>query len=244
MKKWIFACCCLVSMLSYGAPLLIGTLSDNPPFEEESYKKNNQNNYFGFDIAIMTEICTHIQSQCDFKSFDFHQFPNLINSGKIDLGIAMIIITPEREKQFAISLPYLDSYQQFMTLAHSNYRSIGELTGKRIGVYKGSPTKAWALNFFKGQIKIVSYPHSTALLNALDKKEVDAIITGHYSAVFWQGNAGGKYKFIGGKTPIGEGYGIIAKPGQRALINKINRALLEMENDGTYLKIYTRYFSN
>ncbi|HAT9397002.1 TPA: transporter substrate-binding domain-containing protein, partial [Legionella pneumophila subsp. pneumophila] len=40
----------------------------------------------------------------------------------------------------------------------------------------------------------------------------------------------------------GSGYGIIALKNQSALIDKINHILLEMEKDGSYLRIYNEYF--
>ncbi|RYW67113.1 ABC transporter substrate-binding protein, partial [Legionella pneumophila] len=49
-------------------------------------------------------------------------------------------------------------------------------------------------------------------------------------------------KLIGDKIPIGSGYGIIALKNQSALIDKINHILLEMEKDGSYLRIYNEYF--
>ena len=41
---------------------------------------------------------------------------------------------------------------------------------------------------------------------------------------------------------MGEGYAIMAHKNNSDLIKKINQALLDMEQDGTYLRIYNRYF--
>lgn len=49
-------------------------------------------------------------------------------------------------------------------------------------------------------------------------------------------------QLIGDKIPIGSGYAIIALKNQSALIDKINYILLEMEKDGSYLRIYNEYF--
>ncbi|HAT9019967.1 TPA: transporter substrate-binding domain-containing protein, partial [Legionella pneumophila subsp. pneumophila] len=46
----------------------------------------------------------------------------------------------------------------------------------------------------------------------------------------------------GKKISIGEGYSIMANPDQFVLIKKINKILLEMEADGTYLRLYSEYF--
>jgi arginine transport system substrate-binding protein len=60
----------------------------------------------------------------------------------------------------------------------------------------------------------------------------------------WSSNNTDIYKLIGSPVSVGVGYGIMANPSQTKLIGDINQALLAMEADGTYLKIYSRYFDN
>ncbi|MFA1369849.1 transporter substrate-binding domain-containing protein, partial [Legionella pneumophila] len=43
---------------------------------------------------------------------------------------------------------------------------------------------------------------------------------------------------------IGNGYGILALKNNAPLIMKINKALLQIEKDGTYLEIYNTYFGD
>ncbi|BCA93834.1 hypothetical protein TUM19329_01950 [Legionella antarctica] len=57
-------------------------------------------------------------------------------------------------------------------------------------------------------------------------------------------NAIQQFKLVGQKILMGEGYGIMALKSNALLIQQINKSLLDMEADGTYLKIYNQYFSN
>ncbi|WP_414973830.1 transporter substrate-binding domain-containing protein [Legionella sainthelensi] len=50
------------------------------------------------------------------------------------------------------------------------------------------------------------------------------------------------FRTVGKPIAIGNGYGLLALKKNEALINKINKTLLQMENDGTYEQIYTKYF--
>lgn len=50
------------------------------------------------------------------------------------------------------------------------------------------------------------------------------------------------FKLVGKAIRSGDGYGIMANKNNADLITQINKALLQMENDGTYLRISNTYF--
>jgi ABC-type amino acid transport substrate-binding protein len=75
-------------------------------------------------------------------------------------------------------------------------------------------------------------------------KTIDLILINHYAAKYMVGISGTKVKLVGDKIPIGSGYGIVTLKRNIELINKINTVLLDMEKDGSYLKIYNEYFGS
>lgn len=225
----------------HAAPLTIGTIAYNPPFET-MVNVNKTQQFFGFDISLMREICKRIQRECTFKRVLFHDMPDLLNSGEIDLAVGAIIITPERRLNFLFSLPYKKSTLQYMTLNHSDITHINELQDKIVGIYKGSPSEAFVLKQFNDDIKLKSFINSMDLLYALDYKQVNAIITNRTQADYWVANNQDTYQLLGPEFPIGEGYGIMAKFGRTDLMNKINKALIAIEKDGTYLNLYKSSF--
>lgn len=222
---------------AYTLSLNIGTISDNPPFESLA----NENQFFGFDIALMKEICTRIKAQCNFQSALFHQLPQMIQSGSIDLAIAAIIITRERQKNFLFSLPYKESYIQYIALENSNFKSIIQLAGKKLGVYLDSPASQSALEQFSNNIQLKSYDNSMAVFKALQTQEVNAVLTSYTQALYWAAN-NKNIKLIGKKFLVGDGYGIMTQLGRNKLMRKINKALLAIEADGTYLRLYQDSF--
>jgi ABC-type amino acid transport substrate-binding protein len=90
---------------------LIGRTTQNPPFSSLADQKDH---FYGFDIDIMGEICGRLQLKCKYKPLLFNELFTEIAAKKIDLAIAAIIITPNRQ-QFLFSLPYLKSYARFIT---------------------------------------------------------------------------------------------------------------------------------
>lgn len=226
----------LISPL-WAKDLIIGTISHAPPFEFQDEKKGLS----GFDIDIMNELCKRMDVHCTFKLYDFHRLLNILQQGKVDLAIASIVITPERSQQFLFSLPYKINSLQLVTLATAKYQNYAQLKNKRIGVYKGPIAQLFIAQKLDGQAEVQQYDDVEDLYSALENKEVDAIAVELERAVYWLANTQG-FKMIGKPVHIGEGYGIAAPLGQTQLIEQINQQIKNMEQDGTYLKIYKLYF--
>lgn len=227
-----------LSFITYVAnSLVIGTLSNAPPFTF----LEGPNNLSGFDIDLMNSICKRIKRKCTYNTYNFHKVFDALEDGQIDLAIAEIIITPEREQHLLFSLPYkLQSYQ-YLTPLKTNIKSPAQLTGKTIGVYNSSPDKALIYKQFKDTIKVMLYEHVEQMVNALKEKKVDVIMLEDNRAAYWLANTKG-FKLLGKPFQSGAGYGIAAKQGRESLIKEINAAIKEMEKDGSYLTIYQRYF--
>jgi arginine transport system substrate-binding protein len=62
------------------------------------------------------------------------------------------------------------------------------------------------------------------------------------SSKYWIATNPDTYKLIGGKIPVGEGYAIMINPEQTQVKTTIDRIILEMEEDGTFLRLYKQYF--
>lgn len=238
---WRLLSLLLVSITSYADVLTIGTLSYNPPFETFTRQGGKQGEFFGFEIDIMQEICKRIQRQCKFKAMFFPQLFSSLETQEIDLAIGSIIITPERRKHHLFSLPYKASYLQFIILKNAPFTAVPQLAGKRVGVYEHSPTADFARQQLNGDIQLKRFPGSMDMLYALERGQVDALLTNYVQTVYWVSNSNA-YQLLGHKYLFEDGYGIMTRLGQDALIQRVNQALLAMEQDGTYLKIYQDSF--
>lgn len=218
--------------------VVIGTIANSPPFEY----RTEVNQLSGFDIDIMKTLCNRMQLHCSFKIYEFSQLLSVLKEGNIDLAIAAISITPQRQKQFLFSLPYKTIKLEFLTLAKSNIQIISQLKNKRIGVDKNSFVQRYVKQKLNGQVNIKYYNKFSNLFYALEKNEVDAIAVEDYKGMYWLANNPG-FKIVGNPFLITDGYSIAANLGQKKLINQINRELKQMERDGTYIKIYELYFN-
>ncbi len=217
--------------------LTIGIVAHDPPFSMSADK----NHFFGFDIELMTELCKQIKTQCQLKPMQFDALFTDLNAGKIDLAIAAITITNERQYAFLFSLPYLASDARFVTTKNNSITSLKTLNNKTIGIIKGSLFKQLITQKFKTNT-IKEYPSTNQLINALNQQEVDALLMDDFSADYWIANNNTLFKGLGKPFPVGIGYGIMAKMDSTALINQINKALKHIEKNGFYLSLYQKYF--
>ncbi|KTD22771.1 arginine 3rd transport system periplasmic binding protein [Legionella lansingensis] len=220
--------------------ILIGTLPYAPPFAMAADSKED---FFGFDIELMNEICTRIKITCKFKPLKVPELFSELLEGKIDLAMAAISITESRQDDFLFSLPYLTSNAQFLTNSGSELNSIEDIRNKKVGIEKGTLFKMVVLEQFSNEAQIIEYPSIDEAFKGLTNNEVDILIMDAGAAKYWAATATPDFKLVGDKIPVGVGYGIMANKKSQALIDQINKALMDMEADGTYLKIYKRYFT-
>lgn len=219
--------------LTIGAPRYI------PPFVMATDKEH----YTGFDVDLTSEICRRISVQCEFKPFAYGEMFNGLERNEINLAVGSINITQEREMYFLFSLPYLQSFGQYMVRYQSNIHSLNDIPGKTIGVANSSVFLDIIKQKYKDQVHIKSYDFHADMLTALQSGDVDILLLDQATAAFWFINSENNYQPLSKPMRVGYGYGIMANKGDEVLISKINKALLGMEADGTYLKIYNTYFS-
>jgi len=238
MKLWIFIITLVTSTMLSAETLIVGITASNPPF---STTDDNSHHYSGFDIAIMDAVAKRINVQLKYMPMLFDDFFEAVDNGGIDLAIDSIIITTTLQKQYLLSLPYLVSKVQFITNKDSPINSPKELVAKHIGVRQSGQFAHIFAQLFNDNIQVTVYGHMPELFEALTANKVDAIIINSPAAEYWSAN-NSQYKLIGDPMSLGLGFGILAKKGRTDLIEKINKALQDMENDKTYLEIYNRYF--
>ncbi len=233
---------CLLSMLApaslYAEQITIGTSAYDPPFEMAADTKGN---FFGFEIDIMNQICKRIQVTCQYKPFTFVNLLRATQAGEVDLAISGISITKQRQAFYLFSVPYLASKAQLLSQSTAAFNGRNNNDRLRIGVEAGTLFKRLAETKFS-RYKLIEYKTQNEMLEAIVNDDIDLIILDAVSAKYWVVNNEGLFKLVGDAMPLGIGYGIMANASKAALIDRVNQAIVSMQNDGTYLAIYKQYF--
>ncbi len=208
---------------SGGEPLTVGSDIPYPPFEQ-----GKPGNYTGFDIELMEAIGEKIGRTPEFQDTSFETIFRDVAQGKFEAVISAATITEEREKEVAFSDPYYLSEQ-----------GIEDLEGKTVGAQQG--TTGLELGKEKADAgELRPYPEGPDAVNALKAGTVEAVIIDAPVAQNAVEKSGGVE--IAEKFPTEEEYGIAVAQGESDLLDEINTGLEEVMDDGTYKKIYEKWF--
>ncbi len=226
------------------ATLIIGTSGENPPL---SFQVDSKNYFSGFEVELMDQICQRINMECKYKAVLVSNILDDLNTGTIDFAIAAIISPPTPLPGYLFGFPYLQSSGRFMVLKDSPINSLNQLVNTTIGVRKGtlergSLFKELVLKRFNNQVNVVEYADINSLIAALSAQEVDAIFSNDLPIEYWYYTNPTLYKLVGNALPVGNNYSIMTAINHASLLEQMNKALLTMMDDGTYLRIYKRYF--
>lgn len=221
-----------------------GTLtvcSDVPYAPFEDFDKSSDIGFKGFDIDIVNTIAQGLDLKLKVIDTDFDalQSAQALNAKQCDLGASAMTITPDREKNILFSEPYYDSLQSLLVPEGSDITSIKDLTGKKVGVQRGTTGKTYAEENAKGA-SIVTLPSDAELFQAIKGDQVDALLQDLPVNVVHE-RAGG-YTVVE-EFDTNESYGLAIRKDNTELQTKVNEQLKAMKDDGTYQKLYDTYFS-
>ncbi len=240
--RWIGLMGLCVSFIANAQPPLnIATNSDSPPF----VMRGAHNQLYGFDIQTMDELCKIMNRKCIYHHMHFFDvFPAILNH-QADIGIAAITITLERAKTISFSIPYLLSYAQYFAL--SKWEKVPFTTqllkGKTVGVKKGSVFKNAVLDSTEGDVTIKEFNGFHTLIESLQDRTTDFILIDSSSANYWEYQSNQTMMPIGKPFLYGYGFGIAVNPDAPQLLEQINSALLEYQNNGGFQKAYNEYIA-
>jgi polar amino acid transport system substrate-binding protein len=217
-----------------GEPLTVGSDIPYPPFEQ-----GKPGNYTGFDIELMEAIAEKLGRKAEFTDTSFETIFRDVAQGKFEAVISAATITEEREKAVDFSNPYYLSEQAVLVKEGSDIKSLEDLDGKTVAAQQGTTGLELAKEKL-GDSEIRPYPEGPDAVNALKAGTVEGVIIDAPVAQNAVEKSGGVE--IAEKVPTEETYGIAVGQGETELLDEINKALKEVEQDGTYKTIYEKWF--
>ena len=217
-----------------GEPLTVGSDIPYPPFEQ-----GKPGEYTGFDIELMEAIGEKIGRAPEFQDTSFETIFRDVAQGKFEAVISAATITEEREKAVDFSNPYYLSEQAVLVKEGSDIESLEDLDGKTVAVQQGTTGQELAKEELGGS-EVRPYPEGPDAVNALKAGTVEGVIIDAPVAQNAVEKSGGVE--IAEKVPTEEEYGIAVGQGETELLEEINKGLEEVLDDGTYKKIYEKWF--
>lgn len=219
--------------------LVVATNFGFVPFE---FTENGK--YVGFDVELIEAIAKKLGWKYKWRAMEFGGLVAALQTGNVDVVIAAMTINEKRQRAVDFSQPYYESGVSIMTRAADakKYRTAKDLAGKVVAVQTGTV----AVDFLKKEVptaKIAYFPQvDNAYLDLLTGR-ADVVLHDTPNVQYYAATAGKGKVAITGHLVTGDFYGI-ALPKGSPLVAQVNKALDELKLDGTYQKIYNKWFGS
>lgn len=204
--------------------------------------KDSAEKYVGFDIDIWQALAAELGMTYELKPMDYEQIIPALKNGIIDVAIAAITITSQREKVIDFSYPYFDSGLSVMVRAdREDIYGIGTMDDKVIATKNGTTSADFSQSILSRQV--VLFPDIEMAYRAVLSGAADAAIYDAPALLYYIKNKGeGKLKSVGPRYQQ-QTYGIAFPQGSQ-LRELVNRELLKLIEIGRYDMISRKWFGN
>jgi len=219
--------------------VLVAGVKDNlPPFSSPDKTTGAP---VGYDIDFVNAIAKKLGVLVELKPMTSAERIPKLNDGSVDLIVATLTRTAEREKQIDFSHSYFFTGQKFL-VGKGTVTSLKDLDGKRIGTATGSTSlKDARKNVPKATI--VAYENYHEALKDLEKGKLFAVTTGEAILAGLLAKSPARSRLEISRLQITlDAYGMGIRRGDREFVDFVNRTLVEMEKSGEAKAIFDKWF--
>ena len=219
-------------------------MATNAFFEPYEYYEGDE--VVGIDAEVGKAIADKLGMEFKISDIDFDSIIPAIQSGKASMGMAGMTVTPEREENVSFTRSYATGIQVVIVPEDSTIASIDDLEGKKIGVQQGTTGDIYCSDSPEkggyGEDAVTRYNKGSDAVMALLSGKVDCVVIDNEPAkAFVAANEGLK---ILDTEYANEDYAIAIAKDNTELLEKVDKALAELIEDGTVQKIVDKYITS
>jgi polar amino acid transport system substrate-binding protein len=229
-----------IGTTAIGAELLVGTDAGFAPFE---FKDEKTNEIVGFDMDLIKAIAAVNGDTVKIQNMQFAGLIPAIQGNMIDVAAAGMTITPARQKQ----VHFTDSYYEVgLVLAVMNkdadkYKTLTDLENKTICAQIGT-TGSMLASKVKGA-KVTNYDQIGEAFMDMKMGGCQAVLNDKTVTTYYLSKKGD-----GSMTVMPHLYepsqnGFAVSKRNPELLKKLNHGLKVIKENGTYDKIYNKWFA-
>jgi polar amino acid transport system substrate-binding protein len=209
------------------------------PYEPFQFQQGNE--IVGFDVEMIDLVAARLgaQQQIIDTPFDNIQSGADFDTGRCDVGAAAMTITDARRQNIDFSDPYFKATQALLVPEASGITDASQLAGKRVGVQNSTTGQEYAQKNITGA-ELVVFEDLGLLLTAVQTGDIQAAIADNGPLLdFAKKNPGLN---VTAEFNTNEQYGFGVRKGNTALLQAINETIATARADGTYDRIYEKWF--
>ena len=221
--------------------LIMATNATFPPYE---YKDGDK--IVGIDAEVAEKIAEKLGKELVIEDVEFGSIIAGVQTGKFDIGMAGMTVTPEREKSVNFTKSYAKGVQAVIVTEDSPIKSLDDLKGDgsmKFGVQQDTTGDIYASDTAEnggyGEENVIRFKAATDTVQALKSGKVDAVIIDNEPAKSFVASTSG-LKILDGAW-VDEDYAVCVAKENTELLNQVNKALDELKADGTLQQIVDKY---
>ncbi|MCD8019979.1 MAG: transporter substrate-binding domain-containing protein [Clostridiales bacterium] len=212
------------------------TMATNAYFPPYEYYEGSE--IVGIDAEIAAAIADKLGLELQIEDMEFDSIITAIQTGKADIGLAGMTVTEERLQSINFSDSYATGIQSVIVSEDSDIETIDDLAGKKIGVQLSTTGDIYATDDF-GSDYVEQYNKGNDAVLALVQGKIDAVIIDNQPAISYvAANEGLK---ILDTQYAEEEYAACISKDNEGLLDAVNAALAELEEEGTLQEILDKY---
>ena len=215
--------------------LIMSTNAAFPPYEMTT----DDGGFEGIDVEIAPAIAQKLGLELQIDDMDFTAALEAVQAGMSDMAMAGITVNEERLAVMDFSDTYATGVQVVIVKEGSDV-TLDNLGEQLIGVQNGTTGWQFCSDDF-GDDHVAAFDNGITAVQALVNDQVDCVVIDQGPAeVFVSENPG--LTILETEYAI-EDYAIGVNKGNTALLDAINGALAELQEDGTIQSIIDKYIS-
>jgi polar amino acid transport system substrate-binding protein len=225
------------AMPAAAADWVVGANIGNVPWEFQ----DASGKFVGFEIDLVNEVAKRAGKSVAIENIPFNGLFPAVQSGRIQIAISSITITPKRLESLAFAQPYYDSDQSLTVLKSAKIDKLEDLSGKTVGVDTASTGDIFTTaNTAKYKIASISrYEGLAPAMLDLASGRIDGYIS-DIPAVEYYIKDKTQYR-VAARIPTNERYSFMyAKNFPDAA--QINTLLSAMKSDGFVAATHKKWF--
>lgn len=205
--------------------IIVGTSADYPPYEFRLLAEMEES-FAGIDIDIAKAIAADLNVKLEIKNIVFHKLFDELAADHIDLILAGLAPTRDRQKIVDFSIPYYQAIQNMLIRSKDKekIKMLEDLRGKIVGTQMGSIQDDMARSMIFGAL-FSTQPTIQKLIDELASGKLDAVILEKpvADAYVFKNKDFLNLECNSDRTPLGSA--VAVKKGNNDLLARINQIL-------------------